>query len=413
MLAKNNIKDKQYYKFCAYGFFKNLKFFEPFFILFFLDKGLSYVQIGALYALKEIAINVLEIPSGVLADALGRRHTMVAAFVAYINAFILFYFFNIYTLFLVAMVFFSLGDAMRTGTHKAMILEYLKINNWLDSKVKYYGNTRSWSQFGSAISSLIAAVIVVFSGNYQFVFFVSILPYLVDLGLMISYPKMLDGEITKRQNFKLKEKFLEVFNQFKLSFNNKKVWITMINVSLYQGFFKSTKDYLQPIVVLAVSTFPVLFMENHESRVAILIGIIYFIIYLLSSCTSRNANKFLTWFKSSEQTLNITFLIGILVGLWSGLLVYFDIPSLAIIIFSSIFILQNIRKPVGTALVAEQVKSEIFATGLSIQSQIDSIIAALFAVIVGAMADYLGVGFALLGLSGVMLLVYGLLKIKK
>ena len=29
------VKDKQYYKFCMYGFFKNLKFFEPFFILFF------------------------------------------------------------------------------------------------------------------------------------------------------------------------------------------------------------------------------------------------------------------------------------------------------------------------------------------------------------------------------------------
>lgn len=406
-------KDLQYYKFCAYGFFKNLKFFEPFFILFFLDKGLNFLQIGALYAVKEIAINILEIPTGVVADALGRRRAMVTSFVSYIGAFLVFYFSDAYLFFLAAIFLYSLGDAMRTGTHKAMILEYLKINNWLDIKVKYYGNTRSWSQFGSAISSLVAALVVVLSGNYQLVFLVSIIPYLADLGLMISYPKILDGEIKKSHSFKFKDKFLEVFRQFKISFSHKKVWVSMMNISVYQGFFKSTKDYLQPMVVLAVSSLPVLLVENKESRVAILIGIIYFIIYLLSSFTSRNANKFLNLFRTQERTLNLTLLIGILVGLGSGLLVYFEIPIVAIIIFSSIFILQNIRKPVGTSLVADQIKSEIFATGLSIQSQLDSLFAALIALLVGALADSFGIGIAISSLSLLLMLGFVFLRIKR
>ncbi|MDO7976343.1 hypothetical protein [Oceanotoga teriensis] len=46
---KNNFeKDKQYYKFCMYGFFKNLRFFEPFFMLFLKEKGLSFTEIGSL-----------------------------------------------------------------------------------------------------------------------------------------------------------------------------------------------------------------------------------------------------------------------------------------------------------------------------------------------------------------------------
>ena len=66
-------KDLQYFKFCMYGFLKNLRFFEPFLLLILLGKGLSYLEIGTLYAAREISINIMEIPSGLLADTVGRR----------------------------------------------------------------------------------------------------------------------------------------------------------------------------------------------------------------------------------------------------------------------------------------------------------------------------------------------------
>ena len=85
-------RDLQYYKFCAYGFLKDLRFFEPFLLLLFLDKGLSYLQVGSLYALREVMINIVEIPSGIMADAMGRRRTMIMSFLAYIVSFGLFFF---------------------------------------------------------------------------------------------------------------------------------------------------------------------------------------------------------------------------------------------------------------------------------------------------------------------------------
>ena len=99
MKSSTIIKDKQYYKFCAYGFLKNLRFFEPFFILYFMSKGISFLEIGILYATKEIAINFFEIPSGIIADALGRRKTLASSFLIYITAFILFYFYSSFLLF--------------------------------------------------------------------------------------------------------------------------------------------------------------------------------------------------------------------------------------------------------------------------------------------------------------------------
>ena len=128
----NNLStfDIQYYKFCAYGFLKNLRFFEPFLILFFLEKGLTYFEIGSLYAIREIVTNLFEIPSGIVADAIGRRKAMLISFVSYIISFLVFFFAQEYFLLASAMIFFSLGHAFRSGTHKAMIFSYLKIKGW-------------------------------------------------------------------------------------------------------------------------------------------------------------------------------------------------------------------------------------------------------------------------------------------
>ena len=77
-MAINFKKDIQYYKFCLYGFFKNLKFFETIIILFLHEEaGISWLQIGVLYTIRETTRNIIEVPSGVIADVLGRRKTMI------------------------------------------------------------------------------------------------------------------------------------------------------------------------------------------------------------------------------------------------------------------------------------------------------------------------------------------------
>ena len=124
------IRDKQYYKFCAYGFLKNLRFFDAFLILFLLEKGLNFTQIGVLYALREIIINVFEIPSGIFADTYGRKISLVNSLILYIISFIIFYLSSEFYLFSIAFISFGIGDAFRSGTHKGMIMQYLKINNW-------------------------------------------------------------------------------------------------------------------------------------------------------------------------------------------------------------------------------------------------------------------------------------------
>ena len=97
-------RDRMFHRFALYGFLKNLKFFEPFIILFFREAELSFFQIGLLFSIRDLATNVLEVPTGVYADAFGRRRSMVMAFVSYIASFIIFFLFPNFYIYAVAMI---------------------------------------------------------------------------------------------------------------------------------------------------------------------------------------------------------------------------------------------------------------------------------------------------------------------
>ncbi|HOO91697.1 MAG TPA: MFS transporter, partial [Syntrophales bacterium] len=89
-------------RFSLYGFLKNQRYYEPFIILLFLERGFSFTQIGLLVAFREICINVFEVPSGVVADMYGRRRCMMVSFIAYIISFTLFGSVRIYPYFFAA-----------------------------------------------------------------------------------------------------------------------------------------------------------------------------------------------------------------------------------------------------------------------------------------------------------------------
>ena len=77
-------------RFSLYGFLKNQRYYEPFLVLAFLEKGLSFFTIGVLVGFREACMNLFEVPSGAAADLYGRRRAMIASFSAYIVSFVVF-----------------------------------------------------------------------------------------------------------------------------------------------------------------------------------------------------------------------------------------------------------------------------------------------------------------------------------
>ena len=179
-------------KFSLYGFLKNQQYYDYFILLAFRQMGLSYFLIGILIAFREIMVNIMEVPSGAVADLCGRRDSMIVSFTAYIVSFAVFggagaaaakYGLPIHLLvpiLMAAMFFFAIGEAFRTGTHKALIFTWLRIQGRVDEKTRVYGYTRSWSKIGSAVSVVIACILVFVTSNFIYVFFFAIIPYLLN-----------------------------------------------------------------------------------------------------------------------------------------------------------------------------------------------------------------------------------------
>ncbi len=406
-------RDLQYAKFSAYGFLKNLRFFEPFMILFLLGQGLSYLQVGTLYAVREIMVNVMEIPSGAVADGLGRRRTMVSSFLSYLVSFALFWFGSGMPMFLVAIVFFSIGEAFRTGTHKAMIFAYLRINNLQEHGNDYYGHTRSWSQIGSAISAIIAAAIVFISRNYRAVFLFSMIPYVLDLLLMLSYPKELDGPTGRISLHSIRENFRNVARGLVETARRPGAARAVLSASSFGGFYKGGKDYLQPMISILAVSIPVAHSLSAQRREALLIGAAYTLIYLLTSVASRKSAALAKRFRNSESALNWLLIIGLGLGLLAGFTRWQGLTVVPVVVFLTIFALQNLRQPVGVAVVAERIPEEVLATVLSAQSQLQSLFAAIVALFVGATADYMGgnVGLGLTLSAGLGVILFPLLRL--
>ena len=406
-------RDLQYAKFSAYGFLKNLRFFEPFMVLFLLEAGLSYLQVGTLYAVREILVNVMEIPSGAVADGLGRRRTMVVSFLGYLISFAFFWFGSTMLLFLVAIFFFSVGEAFRTGTHKAMIFSYLRINNLQEYGNDYYGHTRSWSQIGSAISAIIAAAIVFATRNYRAVFLFSMIPYVVDLLLMLTYPKELDGPTERISLQSIRENFRKVGRGLRETARRPGAARAVLSASSFGGFYKGGKDYLQPMISALALSIPVAHSLSVQRREALLIGLAYTLIYLLTSVASRTSATVAKRFRSPESALNWLLAIGLGLALSAGLSRWGEWTLLPVILFLTIFVLQNFRQPVGVSVVAERIPEEVLATVLSAQSQLQSLFAAVVAFFVGATADYIGgnVGLGLTLSAGLGILLFPLLRV--
>ena len=403
-----NLKnDKLFPRFAAYGFLKNLRFFDPFIILIFREAGLSFLQIGLLYSIRDVATNILEIPTGVFADAFGRRKAMVMAFASYLISFAIFYLFASFPLYALAMILFAFGEAFRSGTHKALILEHLKITGREDIKVAYYGRTRSFSQLGSATNALIAAALVFYTGSYRIMFLASMIPYTLDLFNLLSYPKALDGDLEHVPFNELWNQTKKTLRDFGGIFANRPALRGLLNSSVNGGSFKATKDYLQPILeafALSLAFFP-LFMGGNQGglsdvqRGAVLIGIVYFVIYLFTSYASRSAAKFSQRFTSLGRAINTTFLLGAGLLFLAGFATWADMIFLSILAFLAFYALRSLRRPMDVAYISDQIDSRIMASGLSVEAQFTTILTAIFAPLLGLLADYFGVGIALTALG--------------
>lgn len=382
MMFENEHK-LQITKFSLYGLLKNLRFFEPFMLIYFLDQSLNLFHIGILFSIREIIIYIFEIPSGVIADRYGKKTELVFCFIFYITSFLLFFFATGFVGFVFAMSLFALGEAFRSGTHKAMIMAYMDRHELKDSKTRIYGLTRSYSLIGSMIASLVSIGLVLWLPSIRYLFLVAIIPYVIDLLMILTYPNYLNEK--RDATFSIKSFIKSNIDGITYTFKDKNVRNAVFNSSTYQAFFKAIKDYIQPLILAITGSIIVFSSLDNDQHKTIYIGIIYTIIYFISAISSRNAHC-VQGFGSHKTLIKWMWFLTAVV-----LLVMSFMQSSLIIVFSVfvvLYVIMNIRKPIMVDVIGEATVDDKRATVLSIEAQMASLMIAISAPLIGLLAEY-------------------------
>ncbi len=388
---------RQLTKFGIYGLLKNLRFFDPILLLYIYKADISITLIGVLFMIREIIVYLFEIPSGIIADRLGKKTELVLCFIFYILSFIFFYIGGEYYIFVIAFMLFGLGEAFRTGTHKAMIVDFMEYHDIKEDKSKIYGKTRSMSMIGSSISSVGYIVIILLVKDLSVLFLIAIVPYIIDLLLILSYPSYLNKRIST--TFTFKDLYNDSIGLIVMMFKEHKLRHTLSDSALFNAVFKSIKDYLQYILQALFLGVIIFGNLSEEKNIEIVLGIAYAVIFLISSFASKNSYKL----KGSDynKSLPIAWLFLTIISILM-IVLSFNI-YLVILLFVITYIIQNIRKPIMVEKIGDCSSSDQRASILSVESQLTSIFIIVLAPVLGFLFDQYGFEypFIIIGLISV------------
>ncbi len=393
-LHQNIKKDFQIKKFGYYGLLKNLQFFEPYLYVYLLSLDFNLFQIGLLISIREVITYVFEIPSGIFADHYGKKTELVICFIFYIISFILFFSGSSFLILILAMIFYGFGDAFRSGTHKAMIYSYLEQNDWFSEKTFVYGRTRSYSMIGSAISAFASIILVIYFKDLSWVFLLTTIPYIANFFLILSYPNNLNEKT--ESSVSLSRFFKISYQQLKSIVKTPKLLSVLTSSSLFDGIFKTIKDYIQPIIILVITSLGIVFLKFDEDlNKKIILGFIYGLFYIFSSFASRNVYR-LNKLANSKVLMNLFFDLMGLILLLVFISLKFELLFLIIILYLILYLVKNSRRPLLVDVAGDIMNKKERATVLSIDSQLKSLFVIILAPGFGYMATVYSIETAFL-----------------
>ena len=428
---------KIFKKFCLYGFFKNLQFFEPFLLIIFINWGLTLFQIGLLITIQEVFTYLFEIPSGFLADNYGKKKELLLCFVFYIISFIFYFNGPTYFMIILGAIFYGLGESFRSGTHKAMEIQWLDQHDLLTYKSYLYGRTRSWSLYGSALNSVIAIILVLTIEGDNYIFLFAIVPFLIDFLLIASYPKSLDKPEKKCADA-CEDVEGSTISKLKIIYTDPEIRSALFQSSIYDSVFKTLKHYIQPIMnvfigIILISSFVQTADNEYQvgnftfieaDMMKIILASIYLVFYLLSSFSTKRSFAFMKFSmgkiggvsrtKKDKEKLIIKFFLiafALLLGAIS-FFIYINQPLVIILLYSIMYVLFNMRRPIMVGYIGELAPKDQRATILSIDSQLKALFVFMFAPLFGYIAD-VSLGLLFMCVSLTILIFTGIVGIFK
>ena len=357
----------------------------PIVVLFYQDNGMGMHQIFLLKAIYSVAIVIMEIPSGWMADVWGRKKTLILGGIlgsAGISIYVFSYGFFAFAL---AEIILGIGHSFVSGSDSAMLYDSLKAGKKSDQYVKQEGRITSAGNFAEAIAGIAGGFLATITLRTPFYFQFIIAAMAIPAALTLAEPQIhstkhvhsikmlvqnIRATLAENQNLRISILLSAVTGAATLTF----AW-------LVQPFFKA--------VGLSVGLFGIFW-----TALNLTVGI--------SSAFAYRVDDFLGQRKSVLTIILLLsagyFLSGLSIALWGMVFLFL------------FYLVRGIATPILKNYINQYTESEVRATMLSVRNFVIRISFAVIGPLLGYITDNINLESAFL-MAGAIYLVAALIVV--
>lgn len=354
-------------KFYLFNLFISMHTVSGVLVPFFLDWGqITFVEVMFLQSYFMFMIFVFEVPSGAIADFLGRKFAMIISAIVTALATLVYSSIPNIFIFVIGETLWALGAALSSGANEAFIYDTLKKMNKQESFSKIWGRANSMSIIGIMISGPIGSMIAEYIS--------------LQLTMTLCFFPMMMATIV---SFTFKEPNSDLVKESKRYLN-----------ILKEGFAQLRKNKiikLLAIDMISVNVLAFFIIWTYQLYLdALNVPIVYFG-FILAMMTFTEmvffnlVPKFMKWFKKGKRYLMFSTLMTGAAFIFMSFTTFVPISIIFIMIIMGFGFSRRLIFADG---INKQIESENRATILSAISMLGGILQAIMNPFIGLMATW-------------------------
>lgn len=361
--------------------------------LLLTGRGLTLVQISLIESIVVGTIFLMEIPTGILADRVGRKWSIFLSTLLMMSAEFLFIFAQSYAWYIVIALLTGTGFAFASGAVEAMVYDSLPEANRDEEMKRAMGRVNSIGQIAFFISPIVGGLIIRDARPENFIPAIALTVLALFIGLLVSLTlrePATDWSADKQNPIQLFR------GGISLLWNNSRLRrLTLIVI------------FATPFTGTLVTTLaPPYLVQNEVSP--FVIGVVLSVGSLLAAITQRYVYKLEAWL---GQQMAIALLI-LMPGVMYWILALVAGPAMTVFIVILMYGINDMKAPLFSAYQNALIDSKNRATVLSIINMFVSLFIAIFAPIYASLAQQ-SLELAFVAMGGVIVIAGLLLRVHK
>ncbi len=377
-------------------FFTTLYFYAPIQTLYLQGRGFNLVQINSIWSIIVATSFLADIPTGILADKIGKKQSIILSVTFQLVGEILFIFVQSYWMLALSAIVGGLGIAFASGAIEALVYDSLQHQGTQREMAKATGFIHSFRIAPGIIAPLIGGAIAVHLTKESFILLIFLTIVSIAVGLLLCFTLKEPSQNEGMKEDVLKEEFFVLLKEgFKVLQTNKSLRRIVLLMLLATPFGEYLVNLYQPYFLQAKVP-------------SIWLGLAYTISSIILFCLVKYAYLIEKKLGMIPSILIATVTPGILYVLM-GMIVH---PIFSVLIFCVCRGSASMQTPLFADYRNTQIESKNRTTVLSILNTSVSCYTAVMGLLIGYVADR-SVPYAFIFMGCIIVVGSILFRIKK